>query len=1534
MATAAEALAVKSLNKYPGGRRFVFRTFSQRVEELDIDVFRSLDPLKTEPSEGSSFFRDCLVEWRELNTAEDFISFYEEMMPLVQTLPQIILHKELILSKLLSRLQMKGRLSLEPILRYWRWIGRSDPLVHVLAIMIFTSWSYIMMYLQKYLVRDVVHVLRVTVKLRYYPKHYVQEFMAEAVSFLLRNAPIEQLIKGTRKVMVEVAKKPLVVRKSGASALLWYAMRGTSSKLHSRAEQLLRLLVDNSMFGIGDKFAQGSQSLVEVVTAALQRLCEVLGPMELNLMWNCLYEEITDVASNGCSLHLSHLLSVLISTVQIDYIRKVYDYQPLLQVVGVLLQKIILPLRVPKAETQHSEVVDKFLQLMLCILDGLHLADNVSVLANVSVQWAPVFELRNSSALNDCIETSEEEVILLLLIFCERLQVQVLSPSFLDETSKEEVLRIYSHLQDAIGYWIGIINQIVHGDSPPFQLQEAKLALLWGIISCYPYMTDLQANPSLLLDFVDAVDQLLAIESGFHKHIWQSLIGAALGSYNKLRSDNIIRNEEVSKFFLLTRKYRSSSQILSAVADFLDSMDWSTFQEGISNAVLHPELKAEKAMEALGIFAENLCHSDKLIRLSTLRILCHYELNYDHFPEVELGEKKVLQLLLSIEDTPISVTTSRKVILLISRIQMGLSAARIAEAYLPSVFYGVIGIFHNRFSSLWDPALECLAVLVSKYFEMAWDRLVQYLEQCECNFLSSHDQSDESKTASSSKSSDLVVRFNMFVSPASDNTPSATVLSLLIESLQKVPTSIESRSRQIVPLFLKFMGYDINNAVSVGSFNTQAVKGKEWKNILKEWLTLLKLMRNPKSFYRGQFLKEVLQYRLLDEDDAEIQMKVLDCLLNWKDDFLVPYELHLKNLISSKSFREELTTWSLSKESNLIEESHRSYLVPLVTRILIPKVRKLKTLASRKHTSVNLRKAVLGFLAQLEVDELPLLFALLIKPLLSISEGVDVMNNWFWSSSAWSMDESYSFSVLKYFTTDNMVALSWKKRYGFLYVIEDIIGVFDELHVKPYLDLLMGCVVRMLGSCTSIIDSGKSNGLSLVDMYSSFGLHEKGASAENQIMTSTAMKQFKELRSLCLKIISLVLNKYEDHDFACDFWDLFFTSVKSLIDGFKQEGASSEKPSSLLSCFLSMSGSYKLVSLLYREENLVPDIFSILTVPTASEAILSCVLTFVENLLNLDNELDHEDDAVNRILLPNLDALIGGLHCLFKFSNATRRKLVKCPGGRELRIFKLLSKYIKDPSAARKFVDILLPLLTTGIQNSDACIEALHVIQQIIPVLGSESCTTEILNAVSPLLISVGLVVRMSICDLLDALAGTDTSLIPVAKLVRELNSTSAMEMGGLDYDTIISAYEKINKDFFYTVGEKHALVILSHAVHDMSSEDLILRQSGYRSLLSFVEFSGEILDRELVSDDQCWSEVCIQRIINKFLFRNMGDAMRKGASVQKVWIDLLREMVLKLAKVSSLKSFRALCSDDAEQDFFNNIIHLQEIGFYSVLEY
>lgn len=53
-----------------------------------------------------------------MNTAEDFISFYDEMMPLVQTMPQILFHKEKIFLELIRRVNIKAQLSLEPILMY------------------------------------------------------------------------------------------------------------------------------------------------------------------------------------------------------------------------------------------------------------------------------------------------------------------------------------------------------------------------------------------------------------------------------------------------------------------------------------------------------------------------------------------------------------------------------------------------------------------------------------------------------------------------------------------------------------------------------------------------------------------------------------------------------------------------------------------------------------------------------------------------------------------------------------------------------------------------------------------------------------------------------------------------------------------------------------------------------------------------------------------------------------------------------------------------------------------------------------------------------------------------------------------------------------------------------------------------------------------------------------------------------------------------------------------------------------------------
>ncbi|MED6179117.1 hypothetical protein PIB30_114185, partial [Stylosanthes scabra] len=90
-----------------------------------------------------------------------------------------------------------------------------------------------------------------------------------------------------------------------------------------------------------------------------------------------------------------------------------------------------------------------------------------------------------------------------------------------------------------------------------------------------------------------------------------------------------------------------------------------------------------------------------------------------------------LVLLLSIETTPISISTSRGIQQLISKIQMDLSAGRIPQSYVLLVLNGLLGTLNNRFSVLRDPILECIAVLLSKHFSLVWDNLIGYLENCQ-----------------------------------------------------------------------------------------------------------------------------------------------------------------------------------------------------------------------------------------------------------------------------------------------------------------------------------------------------------------------------------------------------------------------------------------------------------------------------------------------------------------------------------------------------------------------------------------------------------------------------------------------------------------------------------------------------------------------------------------------------------------------------------------------------------------------------------
>lgn len=63
---------------------------------------------------------------------------------------------------------------------------------------------------------------------------------------------------------------------------------------------------------------------MEVVSSTFQRLCEDLEGDKLNVMWECLIQEINESIKIKNAVHLSRLLSVLTAAVRIQKGLKVH----------------------------------------------------------------------------------------------------------------------------------------------------------------------------------------------------------------------------------------------------------------------------------------------------------------------------------------------------------------------------------------------------------------------------------------------------------------------------------------------------------------------------------------------------------------------------------------------------------------------------------------------------------------------------------------------------------------------------------------------------------------------------------------------------------------------------------------------------------------------------------------------------------------------------------------------------------------------------------------------------------------------------------------------------------------------------------------------------------------------------------------------------------------------------------------------------------------------------------------------------------
>ncbi|KAF9879683.1 down-regulated in metastasis [Colletotrichum karsti] len=263
----------------PHQKNHRWESFATKVSKL-----HSLDPLRkvrrhdleAEDLEATtSYFRNGLTRWSELNVYIGFSHFKREVLPLCESLPQILHFEAKIFESLATAIAKQEKEALEPLLdlltafahdigvRFEKYYAKSLELITAIAAkpqdVEVIEWTFAALaFLFKYLSRLLVPNLRPTYdvmtpllgKARHPP--HIARFAAEALSFLIKKAAAPANRETALVAIVEharddlrdtVGEKQFQLYQDGLMTMFAEAIKGPGQTIHSTGPAIFTALV-------------------------------------------------------------------------------------------------------------------------------------------------------------------------------------------------------------------------------------------------------------------------------------------------------------------------------------------------------------------------------------------------------------------------------------------------------------------------------------------------------------------------------------------------------------------------------------------------------------------------------------------------------------------------------------------------------------------------------------------------------------------------------------------------------------------------------------------------------------------------------------------------------------------------------------------------------------------------------------------------------------------------------------------------------------------------------------------------------------------------------------------------------------------------------------------------------------------------------------------------------------------------------------------------------------------------------------------
>ncbi|XP_068744813.1 small subunit processome component 20 homolog [Montipora capricornis] len=1573
-----------------------FRGFYERIAAIKIDVTHKIHQRTETPENEDTFFCLALLKWTQLNCTLHFQDFSCKVKEHVKSLAQLVYHKEKVMELLKEHLQDPEGLALEPLLDLVVQLARdlegdfypyfSDFFKVFLSLLsrfsqdvtvlecIFTTLGYLFKFLWRNMVKDIRNVFS-----WYSPllvgeqKYYIRQFAAESCSFVMRKT------KDTGQLF-DIIFSGLDTRpdlSEGLGLLCFEMLKGVKKQFHSMTDVILPVLF--SKLGTFQKNAAGCsvkmlrselvyKSLVHMLERMAQHTvrkhCQVVENtliQEQERLWS-IYGENQTHSDQQESLRsqIAFVLKLMDVWVSWNSGRLISDPAKMFCVLQEMFSRDFLsnPVIFPLLKLASSLLLASFSKLPR---DEHHKALTLRVFNTTSDLESLFTFCRHLLPWQDF----NKDVLPLLFIRCQSELLKGRS-HFREVVQMLTEVILHTCTVDVSGLQLGNIQGLLFfpkcGSKQGAEILEAfldnltvqsdvlvensQLSLIWGTVLCLSCISplDIARCCEKLLELIHSVtEQLLSSDKETRNSAaCLSMLSQAIQSYCWLVS----REEQLT----ILLDYNFAQKLVSSWPDnvFVLQACYKLVtvarKQGIQSF-----LAAGNLQEIYGYARLNLCSASHVTRLLTLKILACFD-QEEKAPSSTQGS--LFQLCVEAEEIPAHFETYRDRLACLQKLRfIRAYYDTMPEFCLEATLLYLFGMLYVNLNLLWDPVIEIISSFTQGsnkklFWKVYSERLIAAAEKTEKEVNQDsavHEQaairySELAGTKPVKTLDDIFAWLNSdSLGPRQENRADhANFRYLLWKAMASFPEVAEQNSRDVVPLFLRFVSneYFVANESSAPSQDIRAKHSSDLQEVpptneinqseleapqaenpstepqnivyrkshraaaksLCIHLSLFTAFKGPKSLFKEPELRQ-LYMRFLTQKESEVQKLAVKCLMTYKFNYLQPYKENVERLLEDENFREELAHFSVDEERGIVDSNHREGLMPILIRLLYGKMKRWTGTGTGGKAGVGTRRSVvLRFLASCPQHEMQIFMDLILAPFKHL----------------YTVDNPGLIITTK--DLSNVVPL--KKQLGFFGMVSEILNKLGEQDVaSSFHSPILQIMLSLLSTCVLALE-------------------------QRDMVLPHLISQLKTIRQLSINRLTEFFELELDFDIRpiCDV--LFSSAVWPQIEKLHQE--SIQRPTALLRLLFAWSKNSRFFPLLSRKpvENpnlsIMSCVFACLRVPLVSAEVVAMVMEMTDNLLSIvaeeeidflecgsELELPTDYSQKNRptygtmLVLPHLSEILEYLNRTVKqaVENKGKNKGKLVLPSRELSVLSKISPFVKDAQQSTTLLEVLIPLLNSSQKEESAN----NILSTVKGLLANVDSPRKIAMLLSKLFSQINFrSTRQCLCEVFLELANVDVSFsLKSSELLGQLNSWNPKRLEEPDYDTRLSAFANARALLEQgALKTEEILPLLHNSVYFvLNSDDLSLRDSAGNCISCIVR---HVVQRKAEKDDA----------FHVLIMKNLLPMCKKGLASKKEvarneFLTLLSTMVREFNH-DSMSDLKVLLDEDPEKDFFENIKHIQ----------